>query len=363
MKSSLTQIVSLSLPIGALSALVVFFFLNPPSRPKSETKKPILVRIRELDLIGALILTAAVTCLLLALQWGGNEYQWNDRRIIGLLVGFGLLTILFIGSQVLFGEGATIPPRILCQRTVASASVFVFLFGGAAYIFMYYLPIYFQSIRGSSAIQSGIQLLPMLLGLVISSAIVGGLITKLGYYTPFLIGSTALFAVGSGLVTTYSENMSNARWIGYQALVGAGLGAGFQVPQAAVQTVLAQEDIPVGSSIVIFFQNLGGAVFISVGQSLFQNGLASALKELAPSVNAAVVFSAGATGIRQALEDAGEGSSYQAVLKAYLWGLQGTYRVSLGLALGALLATLFMEWKNVKQGNGKGNDGHAMMAV
>lgn len=354
---------SLSLPIGALSAIVVLLFLNPPPRPKSETDKPVLVRIRELDLIGALILTAAVTCLLLVLQWGGNDYSWNDKRIIGLLVGFGLLTVLFIGSQIRFGEQATIPPRIICQRTVTSASIFVFLFGGAVYIFMYYLPIYFQSIRGSSAIQSGIQLLPMLLGLVISSTIVGGLITKLGYYTPFLIGSTAIFAIGSGLVTTYSAEMSNARWIGYQVLVGAGLGAGFQVPQAAIQTVLAQEDIPVGSSAVIFFQNLGGAVFISVGQSVFQNGLSTALKELAPTVDAAVVFSAGATGLKQALESAGQGSAYQAVLDAYLRGLQDSYRVSLGLALGALVATLFVEWKNVKQGNDKGNENHAMIAV
>lgn len=364
--ASLTQAFVLSLPIGAVSAFVVLLVLNPPPRPKSETDKPVLVRIRELDLLGALLLTAAVTCLLLALQWGGNEYPWNNGRIIGLLVGFGLLTVVFIGTQIWLGEKATIPPRIINQRTVIACCSFVFIFGGSSNIFMYYLPIFFQSIRGSSAIQSGIELLPMLLGLVISSVVVGGLITAVGYYTPFLIGSTAILAVGAGLITTYSAEISTSKWIGYQIIAGIGLGAGFQVPQAAVQTVLAQGDIPVGSSAIIFFQNLGGSIFISVGQSVFQNSLKTALKQLAPLVNPAVVFSAGATGIEQALKAVGQSSAYQAVLDAYNRGLQDAFRVSLGLGLGAFLATLFVEWKSVKQGNGgekKENDSHPMMAV
>lgn len=356
----------ISLPIGAVSAVVVLLVLNPPPRPKSESDKSVLTRIRELDLFGALLLTAAVTCLLLVLQWGGKEYPWKSGAIIGLLVGFGLLTIVFIGLQIWLGEKGTLPPRIISQRTVASCCTFVILFGGSAYILMYYLPIFFQSIRGSSAIQSGIELLPMLLGLVVSSFAVGALVTWLGYYTPFLIGSTALFGVGAGLITTYDADIPTSTWIGFQILAGAGLGAGFQVPQAAVQTVLAQEDIPVGSSALIFFQNLGGSIFISVGQSVFQNSLSTALKQLAPTVNPAVVFSAGATGLEQALKAVGQGSAYQAVLDAYNRGLQDTFRVSLGLGLGALVATLFVEWKNVKHGTGgdkKGNDSHPMIAV
>lgn len=357
---------SLSLPIGAVSAVVVLLVLNTPPRPKSETEKPVLTRIRELDLFGALLLTAAVTCLLLVLQWGGKEYPWKSGVIIGLLVGFGLLTVVFIGTQIWLGEKATLPPRIISQRTVASCCAFVILFGGSAFLFMYYLPIFFQTIRGSSALQSGIELLPMLLGLVFSSFGVGALVTMMGYYTPFLIGSTAVFAVGAGLITTYDADISTPRWIGYQILAGAGLGAGFQVPQVAVQTVLAQEDIPVGSSALIFFQNLGGSIFVSVGQSVFQNSLSNALEQLAPTVNPSVVFSAGATGLQQALKAVGQSSAYQAVLDAYNRGLQDVFRVSLGLGLGALVATLFVEWKNVKRGNSgdkKGNDNHPMLAV
>jgi len=338
-----------SLPIGAVSAAVVMLVLNPPPRPKDQQGKTILVRLRELDLIGALLLVAAITCLLLVLQWGGKQYTWNDGRIIGLLVGFALLLVIFIGWQVWLGEKATLPPRIMRQRTVAAASVFVVMFGGSAVLFMFYLPIFFQSIRGSSAIMSGIQMLPMLLGLVVASGIVGALVSYFGFYTPFLIGSTALFAVGAGLITTYNAEMFDATWIGFQILAGMGLGAGFQIPQAAVQTVLAQEDIPVGSSALIFFQNLGGSIFVSVGQAVFQNGLSTGLRELAPRVDPALVFATGATGLKQALEKVGQVGEWPAVLLAYTQGLQAAFKVGMGLGVGGVLASLFFEWRSVKE--------------
>ncbi|KAK8110751.1 uncharacterized protein PG998_007208 [Apiospora kogelbergensis] len=324
----------INLPIGAVSAAVVLLVLNPPPRPRSEMNKSILMRVREFDLLGAVLMIAAMTCLLLALQWGGKQYTWSDGRIIGLLVGCGLLLVVFVAWQFRLGEKATLPPRIMRQRTVAAASVFVVMFGGSAVLFMFYLPIFFQSIRGSSAIMSGIQMLPMLLGLVVASGIVGALVSYFGFYTPFLIGSTAIFAVGAGLITTSWQ--------------GAGLGAGFQIPQAAVQTVLDQKDIPVGSSALIFFQNLGGSIFVSVGQSVFQNGLSQALKELAPSVDPALIFSTGATGLKQALEKVGQSSAWPSVLLAYTRGLQDAFKVGMGLGLGGLLATLFFEWRSVK---------------
>lgn len=341
-----------SLPVGALSAGVVLLVLNPPRLPESETPKPLLRRLRELDLVGAGLLTAAITCLLLVLQWGGKRYSWGHGLIVGLLVVFTLLMAVFVGTQIWFGEQAVLPPRIIKQRTVAAASVFQVFLGGAAYLFMYYLPVFFQGVRGSSAVESGTQLLPILLGVVISSFLTGALITAFGFYTPFLIASTALFTIGAGLITTYNVAMLNSTWIGFQILAGAGLGAGFQVPQAAVQTVLAQEDIPIGSSALIFFQNLGSTIFLSVGQSVFQNSLTAALVKKAPTVNPSLVFSAGAAGLRQSLERNGQGDAWPSVMASYTVGLQATFEVSMGLSLGAFIASLFFEWKSVKQGKG-----------
>lgn len=341
-----------SLPVGALSVGVVLLVLDPPPLPESEASKPLLRRLKELDVVGAALLTAAITCLLLVLQWGGKKYRWNEGPVIALLIIFALLSAVFVGIQIWLGERATLPLRIVSQRTVAAACVFVVFLGGATSLFMYYLPIFFQSVRGSSAIESGLQLLPILLSLVLLSFVTGALITVFGFYTPFLIGSTALFAIGAGLITTYDAVMPDVNWIGFQILAGAGLGAGFQVPQAAVQTVLSQEDIPIGSSALLFFQNLGSSIFLSVGQSVFQNSLMAALAKKAPTVNPALVFSAGATGLRQALQQTGQGDAWPAVLDSYTVGLQNTFKVCMCLALGSFLATLFFEWKSVKRGRG-----------
>ncbi|KAB8238271.1 major facilitator superfamily domain-containing protein [Aspergillus alliaceus] len=341
----------INLPIGGLSIAVIILFLRVPS--KSEfSGTPILQRIKQLDLIGASLLIPAIICLLLALQWGGNKYPWSNSRIIGLFVGFGLMIIIFAFSQIKLGDRATLPPGILKRRSVLAATMFALFFGGAFFLLVYYVPIFFQSVKGSSAMKSGIQLLPLMLATVISSVLVGAFVTIAGYYTPFLIGSTAIAAIGTGLITLYSVDISTGKWIGYQILVGAGVGAGFQIPMTAVQTVLPVEDLPVGTAAVMFFQTLGGALFIAVGQSVFQNGLIDGIRHYAPSINPTDIVGAGATEMRNVLEKLGQLDQLDAVIRAYMSGLRDAYRVSLALVLVSFVASCFLEWKSVKKTGG-----------
>lgn len=344
----------INLPIGGLSIVVILLFLRLPN--KNDKSGSILSRIKQLDLIGASLLIPAIICLLLALQWGGNKYPWSNSRIIGLFVGFGLMVMLFAGSQIYLGEQATLPPHILKKRTVLSASLFALFFGGAFFVLVYYVPIFFQSVKGSSAMKSGIQLLPLMLATVVSSVVFGGLITIAGYYTPFLIGSAAIAAIGTGLITMFDVDISTGKWIGYQIVVGAGVGAGFQVPMTAVQTVLDPSDIPVGTAMVMFFQTLGGALFIAVGQSVFQNGLIDGIRTYAPSVDPTAIVGAGATEMRHVLGQLGQLDQLDGVTRAYMSGLQDTYRVSLALMVVAFVASLFLEWKSVKKAGGENNE-------
>lgn len=334
---------------------MLLFTLKLPSH-KEKSDETLFQRIKQLDFLGAGLLIPAVVCLLLALQWGGNRYPWNNSRIIGLFVGFGVLAILFTISQIWLQERATIPPRILKNRTVASSVLFGLFFGGCFFLLVYYLPIYFQSVRNSSAMKSGIQLLPLMLATVVASVIYGGLITAVGYYTPFLIGATAIVCIGVGLLSTYSIDTSNGKWIGYQILTGAGVGAGLQIPMTAVQTVLSQDDIPIGSAAVMFFQTLGGALFIAVGQSVFQNGLISGLQKFTPSLNPYTIVGAGATEIRHILSVLHKEDQLYGVLQSYMQGIRNTIRVSLALCLIAFLCSLLLEWKSVKKGGKDGNN-------
>ena len=112
------------------------------------------------------------------------------------------------------------------------------------HIVVYYIPIWFQAIKGVSAVESGIRNLPMILGVVVISIIAGIGITALGYYTPFMILSSIVMATGAGAISTFKVGTGHGMWIGFQALYGCGVGSGMQQPIIAAQTVCTLDDVP-----------------------------------------------------------------------------------------------------------------------
>jgi hypothetical protein len=307
----------------------------------------------ELDLIGASILVPAVVCLLLALQWGGTTYPWSNSRIIGLFVGFACLTTIFIYSQIRLGDKGTLPPRLFKNRNVSFALAFSCFFGSGFFTLIFYLAIYFQSVKGSSATHAGIQLLPLLISTVLSSIVTGGLITAIGYYVPVMLFCMVLFCVGAGLITTFSLTTPLSQWFGYQVITGLGVGVGFQGGIVTVQTVLPLKDVPVATACVSFFQTLGGALFISVAQTLFQNGLYSGIKQNAPQLDAEAFLHSGATQIRMLLAEMHQLEALGVVLQAYIDGLTHTYWITTACAIAAFCAVCGLEWKSVKKGHGQ----------
>lgn len=168
------------------------------------------------------------------------------------------------------------PPRVFRQRNVWTAGLFALFLGAAFILSMYFLPVWFQKVKGSSAISSGLSNLPLLISVVVVSLVAGGLVTYWGHYAPFMLLSTLLMSLGYGLSTTLKPDSPPAAWIGYQLLAGAGVGAGLQQPLMAVQAVLPLRDVPTGTAIVVFLQTLGGAVSVSAGQAVFNSFLHSA---------------------------------------------------------------------------------------
>ncbi|KAI8945529.1 MFS general substrate transporter [Xylaria longipes] len=333
----------INLPIGAVTLVVIAFFFPDPVKRKQHAKETFMQRLIRFDPIGTLIFIPAIVSLLLALQWGGTTYPWSNGRIIGLFVVFGVLLLAFLFVQWRQQENATVPPRIFSNRTVWSGSFFAFSIGSAFFLFIYYIPIWFQSVQGVSAVNSGIRNLPLLLSVVVASIIAGGLITAFGYYTPFMIIGTVLAAIGGGLMTTWTPHTSTAQWIGYQILFGIGVGASLQQPLIAVQTVLDIKDVPVGTSVITFMQTLGGALFVSVGNNIFNNKLLEELKHNLPSVNPNDVLSVGTTNLRKLPADIVPG-----VLLSYNNALTTAFIVATALAAVAIFGAAFMEWKSVK---------------
>ncbi|KAL8922649.1 MAG: hypothetical protein Q9172_003489 [Xanthocarpia lactea] len=161
---------------------------------------------------------------------------------------------------------------------------------------IYYLPFYFQAVQSTSVQGSGTRLLPYLISVFSTALATGILITTFGYYVPLMWLGAALLTIGCGLIQTLHVGSPTADWFGYQVLTGIGFGMAFQIPYTAVQVVLPAEDLPMGNALVVFFQALGGALAISIGQNVLSSSLHSQLAQI-PQVDPKQVITDGATRI------------------------------------------------------------------
>ncbi|GAB0134563.1 hypothetical protein EsDP_00002928 [Epichloe bromicola] len=342
----------INLPIGALAMGIVTLFVHVNRNTSGTENMTFMQRVRQLDLPGTFIFIPAIVCLLLALQWGGAEYPWNHSKVIGLFVGFGLMIAVFVGIQFWQGDRGTLPPRLFKNRNVLSAMMFAFFFGAGFFPLIFYLSLYFQAIQGVSAVQAGIKILPLLLSTVLISVASGGLISAIGYYNFVVIPCMLLYTVGAGMLTTLDLHTPLREWFGYQVIAGLGIGAGFQIGVLVVQTVLPQDMVPVATACVQFFQALGGAIFVAVAQTLFQNGLIDTLARDDMGIDGKIFINSGANQIHGVLERMGRLDALDSVLAAYMTGLRHTYYISVACAGCAFLAVLGLEWRSVKKGPG-----------
>ena len=333
----------INLPVGAISILVTVFILHLPNQELDAQAEGFIGKVKQLDPLGNLVFFPGILCLILALQWGGTEYAWQNARIIVLLVLCVLFCGAFIAIQIWKQEEGTVPPRIMKQRSVAAATVFAFFIGAGMMVMVYYMPIWFQAVKGVDAINSGIMLLPMILSSVVGAIGSGIIITKVGYYTPFFILCSIITPVGAGLLSTLTPSSGSAEWIGYQILFGIGLGFGMQQPLNVAQTVLKRADIATGAAVVMFVRFLGSAIFLPVAQSVFLNGLVSKLDNL-PGVNPGAVTSGGATELRNLVS----GDDLRTLLSDYNDALMDVFYVVVATCAVTIFGSVFVEWRNLK---------------
>ena len=234
---SLTQRVTwrwcfyLNFPAGALTAIGLIALFHPPVRPSEQ--KPIFERIKTLDLIGALLFTPSIIMVLMALQWGGNTYAWHSATIIGLFCGFGGLIMVFVAWQLYKGQEAMIPLHFLTRRTIVATSLTSSFCFSSLFVVTYYLPEWFQVIKGVSPIKNGVMNLALFIAQTLGSIIAGTMISKLGYCNPWILAGTVFSSVATGLYSTFTPSTGHAVWIGSQVLNGIGAGFSMETPLTA----------------------------------------------------------------------------------------------------------------------------------
>lgn len=217
----------------------------------------------------------------------------------------------------------------------------------------YFWPLYFQSVRGDSARDSGVKLLPLVISNSLGMLAGGWTASKTRHYVPLMWIGAPLLAVGGGLYQLMQKDTPAGPWIGYQIISGASYGMCSQMPILAVQVVLSKADIPTGLVVVMFFQMLGGALAPAVGQNLLTDKLLRNLKGL-PGVDGAAVVAAGGKGFTEIVPPA----LMDVVLDAYNSALKNVFWVGLATPAVAWVFSWMMEWRQLPDSDAAPMDAH-----
>jgi len=263
----------INLPLGAI-ALGVTAVVLPGN----------LARIhRAIDYAGALLLTVGVSALVLLTSLGGTSYGWTSWEILGL-GAIGILTLIAWGFVERKAEEPILPLKLFRNRVFFAASVIGFVVGFALFGVITYLPVFLQVAKGANPTDSGLQLLPLMLGLIIMSTVSGVLISRWGRYKVFPVAGTALMTVGLYLLSTVGAHTPNSTMYLYMLITGLGIGGVMQVLVIAVQNAVSYRDLGVATAGATFFRSIGGsfgtAVFGAIFANLLDGRLATSLRGL-----------------------------------------------------------------------------------
>ncbi|KAF7558973.1 hypothetical protein G7046_g5179 [Stylonectria norvegica] len=335
----------MNLPIAALAFGFLLLFLHPAV--KEQKSVSITEHIKRLDPLGTFFFVPSMVCLILALQWGGSKYEWSNWRLIVLFVMFGLTFIAFGIVQVMMPETATLPVRVMKQRMMLVAVGYMFLLAGAMMLAIYYVPLWFQAVKGVSPIKSGVYTIPLVLSITLSSAMSAAFTQRVGYFAPAMILCPCIMAVGEGLLSTFHPNTGSSHWIAFQFLTGYGLGFGMQTVNLGVQATLPKEDIPTGIATTFWAQQLGGAVFVPVGQTILSSCLVSRLSDI-PGLDPQVILNTGATNLHTVVPSQYMGQ----VVSTYNYACTRIFLCAVGLSCAQLLCALCVKWISIKKGKG-----------
>ncbi|KAI5861394.1 putative MFS transporter [Durotheca rogersii] len=332
----------INLPLGGPIVGFLLLFLRVPKhiKPTPATWREIIL---QLDLPGFSLLLVSLICLTLALQWGGQTKPWDDGSVIATLVLCLALTIIFVVVEELQGARAMIPLRLLKPRMTWANALYSYVSNSALYQIMFYLPIFFQSIHGQSAITSGVNTLPFLALFALGAMVSGAVIGKTRLLQPYQLTSAILMTGGAALFYTIEIDTSSAWYFGAEVLFGFGLGLGNQIPMTAVQGFSTLEDVANSTGIMLMCQSISGAYFITVAQSLFANRMLQTLAVSSPQIDVVKVLNTGASELRHVFR----GDDLAAVVDAYMVGIKDVFAAAMVCSAAAALIALVIPFKKL----------------
>lgn len=260
----------INIPISSIAIITVYFVLRFPN--KDGNNQDLLEKIKRIDIMGSLLLVSSVTLFVLGSTWGGNSYPWLSIPVLISLVLSLVILIAFVYNECRFAKEPIIPRHIF-NRNVICLSTISFLNGAVMFVFTFYIPLFFQEVKGLSAIASGFQLTPLLLGIVVFALFSGIFVAKTGTFRLLEIGGTFMITLGLSLFALFDINSSIALPIIFTAIIGGGIGLCIQINTIASQASVDTKDVAVVTSFVTFLQSLGGIFGLAIQGAIYNNHL------------------------------------------------------------------------------------------
>ncbi|WUQ29888.1 MFS transporter [Streptomyces sp. NBC_00239] len=258
----------INIPIGIVALLVIAAVLHIPVKSSKHT----------IDYLGTFLIASVATCLVLVASLGGSTWAWGSAQIIGLAVLGAVLLAAFIAVERRAAE-PVLPLGLFRIRTFTLCSVISFIVGFAMFGAMVYLPTFLQVVQGVSPTMSGVHMLPMVLGLLISSTASGQIVSRTGRWKVFPIAGTAVTAVGLLLLHQLHRTSSTWEMSAYFFVFGFGLGLVMQVLVLVVQNSVSYADLGVATSGATFFRSIGASFGVAIFGTVFTNRLDDKLAE------------------------------------------------------------------------------------
>ncbi|KAI9771202.1 MAG: hypothetical protein M1839_002861 [Geoglossum umbratile] len=258
----------LNLPVGGFAMALLFVYLRVAHRRELS----FVQRVKRIDWIGNATLIVSTFSVLFALTYGGTSYPWSSPRIISSLVlGLMGLVLFYLFETSSFCREPVVPPILFGNRTSSTAFFLSFQHSLLSIWVTYFMPVYFQSVLGSSPTRSGVQLLPLVLVFPPSAAIGGGLLQKMGRYRQIHLVGFALTTLGFGLNASLGRNTHAGAWVVFQITIAIGLGVLISSLLPAVQANLHETHTASSTAAWAFIRSIGTIWGVSIPAAVFDN--------------------------------------------------------------------------------------------
>ncbi|KAJ5908620.1 hypothetical protein N7495_001302 [Penicillium taxi] len=269
---------------GVFTPIYLWFLPRGDPQPDTTLKK----RFRQIDYLGMILNIGAFTSLTMAINFGGDLFDWGAGSEIALWVVGGVLLLLFVLQQKL-KVGTTATERIFPAdflRTPLMWLLFICMACASTCIFIptYYIPLFFQFVKGDSPLTAAVRLLPFICLMVVTGFLSGGLMSKFGYYMPWYAIGSAMTLVGGALMSTINENSSNSKVYGYSILIGVGSGMFIQTSFSVAQAKVPSSRSSDATSFIALAQNLGIMLALAISGAVFQNTALNDLQRILPNI-------------------------------------------------------------------------------